>query len=167
VRNKHKVLFILSPSFLYFPFPPWPVGSLIHNLRRTGSSVHFLDLHAKLSLFSVIESKRCQIQKEVTPKAMFEFTDITRPFLEGWLSNAIRALLPHSNFDIVAISCALGQPECFSIAVIIGKICKQTYQAKIIIGGESQQYGMLKRLYNRIYHAKAADWVATGPGEPT
>ena len=162
-----KVLFILTPSFREFSFPPLPVGSILSYLRGLRYDVKFVDFHAILSFASLPLSKKNLLKKEISPLSMYQLTEDVESLRGSFFYKFFLKHLPDDEYDLVAISCSFGQPECYSLSIIIGKACKDKFKTQVIIGGESQQYGMLKRLYPRAYNVEAVDYVASGPGEPT
>jgi len=62
-----KILFVLSPSLVFFPFPPLAVGTLLRTLRNLKYDVDCLDLHVKLSWHSLSDTDRRQIKDALSP----------------------------------------------------------------------------------------------------
>jgi hypothetical protein len=106
-------------------------------------------------------------KRALSASQLIEGLTPARPKIPRVIEAAIADLLPDGPFDLVAISCSLGQPETYRSAPWIALICKQRYGAPIILGGESMQYGALKRMLPFLEARNIVDWVGSGPGEHT
>lgn len=166
-RSGRRVLLILAPSFIRFPFPPWAIGTLVEHLRSLRCEVQLVDLHGQLSLFSRSNEEIAAIRATVEAQAVLRSIR-TGAECEEPTASLVRAHLPSGGrFDLVGISCALGQPESYSFAVLVAKVCREMFDCPSIVGGEATQYGMLERLLPLLFEAGVVDWAARGPGSPT
>ncbi len=160
-----KILFILAPALDYFPFPPWAVGCLLTTLRELNCEVDVVDLHALARFFDYSQDEKAEIMLAIDPNNIYAAITGTEPLENNLFIKKVGTHFPKTNYDLVAISCALGQIECYYFASLLGKWCKNLYRTKVVIGGESIQHGLLQRLFTILFEYNSLDWICIGPGE--